>query len=252
MPSLSLPEPPQLDFATWIQQEAGVTGAVAAEDKGMHVLFSGPTQSGKTTLCRIVASLRDFVVVLGSKPRDSSLDAYVRDGYVRIDHWPPTRRDIRKCRGPGCHFIVWPNMKTRADLRKHTGLYATVLDSVYTEGLWTVVVDEGLWMCDPKGLGLGAVVSDIAYGSASNGVSLYLLVQRPANVPPITWTSVGQAILWHMGRTDDVREMASLGIYDPRAAVKAVQNLHGHQFLDLPTRAQAEWAVSEVPPAWAR
>lgn len=242
---LLLPEPPVIDFPAWIAREAATTR------QGMHLLFSGPTQSGKTTLCRIVASLRDYVVVLGTKPKDRSLERYVADGYVRLDHWPPTRSDIRKCSGDGCHFIVWPKMTTRQDLRKHTGLYLKVLDQVYAEGHWTVVVDEGLWMCNPKGLGLGDVISDIAYGSASNMVSLYLLVQRPANVPPITWTSVAQALLFHMGRTDDVRELASLGTYDPRAAVVAMQHLTGHQFLDLPTRAQAEWAISEVPPAWA-
>ena len=245
-PSLS-----QLEGAPVVPWPVFSSDFVAHWEQGQHCLFVGPAGSGKTVAARTFARARDFVVALGTKMRDKEMDEYLNEGYVRIDHWPPTRSDIRKCSGDGCHFIVWPKMVTRQDLRKHTGLYLKVLDQVYAEGHWTVVVDEGLWMCNPKGLGLGDVISDIAYGSASNMVSLYLLVQRPANVPPITWTSVAQALLFHMGRTDDVRELASLGTYDPRAAVVAMQHLTGHQFLDLPTRAQAEWAISEVPPAWA-
>ena len=51
--------------------------------QGMHKLFVGPTGCGKTILARMAARERRFVVVLGTKPRDSSLDGYVDEGYVR-------------------------------------------------------------------------------------------------------------------------------------------------------------------------
>jgi hypothetical protein len=93
---------------------------------------------------------------------------------------------------------------------------------------------------------LGGPLGDIAYGTASNNVSLYLLVQRPANVPPVAWTSVSEAEIFKMGRRDDVRELASLGVYEPNQTIEVIQRLRGHQFLSLPTRAQAEWSISEV------
>ena len=63
--------------------------------QGQHILVSGPTDSGKTVLAFWIAQLRQYVVVLGTKPRDPSLDRYVEAGYLRIDHWPPTPSDKR-------------------------------------------------------------------------------------------------------------------------------------------------------------
>jgi hypothetical protein len=75
---------------------------------------------------------------------------------------------------------------------------------------------------------------------------MYLLMQRPAGLPRIIWSSVMQAELFHMGITNDIRELASLGTYEPKDVATAVRRLTGHQFLDLPIRGGADWAISEV------
>jgi hypothetical protein len=240
-------EPPTILWDDWIRNKAAVL------EQGQHVLFCGPTQSGKTLLCRHLARLRGAVVVFGTKPVDPSLDAYVAEGYVRIDHWPPTAADYRKGRGLWADlaepkFILWPKIKTREQLRQFGHIYQKAFDEIFIEGHWCIVVDEGLWISAPSGLGLGSSLADIAYGSASNKVSLYLLVQRQANVPPVAWTSVSWAEIFHMGRLEDIREMASLGIYPRAEAQTAVQRLRGHQFMDLPCRGGAEWSISQVDP----
>lgn len=240
MPPLLLDAPPVAPWATWYNQEAYL--------KPGHILFSGPTQSGKTLLCREVARLRSYVVVFGTKAVDPSLTAYVNEGYTRIDHWPPTRSEIKKQPQGEARFILWPKIKTRNDLRKQQtkDLFARALDHIFIEGNWTIVVDEGLWFSSTSGLNLGQALGDVAYGSASNGVKLYVLVQRPANVPPVVWTSVSQALLFKSGRTDDIRELASLGTNDPKAVAAAIRDLKEYQFLDLPVRSGADWAVSKV------
>lgn len=232
--------PPVIGWAQWYAREASVI------KQGDHILFVGPTQSGKTVLCRKVVRLRDYVVVFGTKPVDASLDAYVNEGYARIDHWPPVKKDYKDQPEGQARFILWPKMKERADLRRYRDVYARALEEIFIEGRWAVVADEGLWIASRKGLNLETELGDVAYGGASNKVSLYLLAQRQANVGPVAWTSVSQALVFHMGRTDDVRDLASLGTYPPAEAVRVIQHLRGHQFLDLPCRGGVEWSISEV------
>jgi len=222
----------------------------AEEQHGLHILFVGPTQSGKTTLCRYLACLRQYVVVLGTKPRDPSLVDYQADGFLRIDHWPPTKKDQREGRDrwpPGhAWYLVWPPITRREQLYSFRPLFGTVLNEIFAEGNWTLVADEGLWLGSKDGLDLGRELSGLAYGSASNGVSMYLLMQRVAGIPRITWSSVMEAEVFHMGVSTDLQEVASLGTYEPRDVKVAIRRLRGHQFLSLPLRGGAEWAISEV------
>jgi hypothetical protein len=250
MPTPPLEVPEILPWRTWWNKKA------TEVDQGQHVLFVGPTQSGKTLLCRIMCRRRRPVVVFGTKPVDPSLVAYVKEGYVRIDHWPPTNADYRRGRDVwedgDVRFILWPDIKKRADLRRFAPVYAAAMDDIFITGHWTFVADEGLWIASPDGLGLGRQLGDMAYGTASNKVSMYLCVQRPSGIPPITWTSVTWAMVFKIGKTDDVRELASLGNYDPKDAIAAVKTLNpkdrenSHQFLDLPCRGGATWSISEV------
>jgi hypothetical protein len=243
------PPPVVLPWPQWYAMK-GRAPEAGGVGQGMHVLFVGPTQSGKTLLCRVMARRRNPVVVFGTKPVDPSLDEYVAEGYVRIDHWPPTPRDYREGRkvwaDGDCRFILWPHMKSRKDLRGFSHIYEKALDEIFIEGFWCIVVDEGLWLASPSGLGLALPLGDTAYGTASNNVSLYLLIQRPAGVPPVTWTSVSEAEIFSMGNREDVRKLASLGRQEPNQTIQVVRKLQGHQFLSLPTRGQADWTISEL------
>lgn len=224
----------------------------ARNAQGRHKLFVGPTQSGKTVLARLEARLRDYVVVLGTKPVDSSLDAYVKEGYARIDHWPPTRSEIRKQPEGTTRFLLWPKITKREDLRspRVRDAFLRLFDQAFIEGMWTIVVDEALWVARRSGLGLDEPLADMAYGSASNKVSLYITLQRPSGVSRLIWSNVSEAYIFHSGVRDDVRELASLGIYQPPDVVKVIAGLgtgQGHHpFLYLPCRAQGSWAVSEA------
>lgn len=239
--------PPVVPWNAWYWERARTPG------QGRHQLFDGPTQSGKTVLAHKLADLRDFVVVFGTKPVDASLDAYVNEGYTRIDHWPPTRSDFRKG-GWGAdeaRFILWPRIVKREQLRAYGPVFAHCLDDIFINGRWTIVIDEMLWVCGRSGLNLGQEVADIAYGSASNKVSLYMCMQRPAGVPRITWSSCADALIFKSGVTNDLRELASLGTYDPKPTTVAIKRLQRFQFLDLPCQSgdglkEATWSISRV------
>lgn len=219
---------------------------VARWRQGEHCLFSGPTGSGKTVGARALARSRKFVVVLGTKIIDPEMDAYMREGYVRVDDWPPPRKALKPADDGSIRIVLWPKIKSRPDLVKFRPVFERCLDALLVDGGWTIVADEGLWLCRPHGLNLGDPLEAIAYTGRSSKVTLMMLIQRPAGVPRNTWSNASHAFLWHSGVTSDQRELASLGTRDPKEVALAIRQLRGHEFLYLPLRAGREWAVSEV------
>ena len=236
--------------------------------QGDHQLFVGPTQSGKTVLCRVVVRHRRFVVVWGTKARDSSLDAYLDEGYLRTDQWPPrsilvpsgnrktlVRKDFNWKKyaeeNGHLHLLLWPEIKRREDLRANRDTYKRSLDDAFIDGGWTIVIDEALWATNPKGLGLDAELSQIAYGAASNKVSLYLCMQRPSGMSRLIWANVSDAYVFKSGVMDDIRELAALSTADPRDVVTVMRrDIAGHKFLHVPTRGQTlGWSISQVDAA---
>ncbi len=215
-------------------------------EQGQHVLFAGPAGSGKTVAARTLARDRQFVVALGTKMRDDEMDAYIAEGYTRVETWPPPNKAKRPLEDGSIRIVLWPKIKNRADLRRHRTTYAACLDNCLVDGGWTVVADEGLWLSDRAGLNLADHLSALAYTGRSSGVTLMMLVQRPRGVPIHTWTNASHLLIWHGGNTDDIRELASLGIQQPKEVQGAIQRLSGHDFLYLPARASTGWAVSRV------
>lgn len=214
--------------------------------QGEHVLFVGPTGSGKTVAARTLAEDRKFVVVLGTKVKDPEMDAYLAMGYTRVEQWPPTRSQLRPLSDGSIRIVLWPKIRNRLELRSHRPMFAKFLDQALIDGGWTILVDEGLWVCSRKGLALGDQLEAIAYTGRSSEVTLMTLLQRPAGVPRNVWSNVSHAFMWKHGVTNDTRELASLGTEDPKTVGLAVSQLQEYEFLYLPTRAGRGWAISKV------
>lgn len=239
--AVALAAPPVVPWDTWYP------GFRSRWAPGQHCFFDGPTGSGKTVACRVLARNRLYVVVLGTKPRDPEMDAYIADGFVRIEDWPPTPKQLKPQPDGSVHLILWPKIKTRQDLRRFRPVYARFLDDAQVKGGWTIVADEGHWLSSRSGLFLSDHLEAIAYGGRSADVTLMLLAQRPRGIPIHAWTNASHLFIWHGGNTDDQRELASLGTHPPREVQAAVQQLEGFDFLYLPARSGSDWAISRVP-----
>jgi hypothetical protein len=254
-------EVPQVPVVEWSRFDAL---QARTSVQGAHKLFDGPTGCGKTVLARYLARHRDYVVVLGTKPRDASLDGYLDEGYVRVDQWPPKEELLTVTRNGKAHIkrrayklapdqdgkvrlILWPEITKREDLHGTRQVFSKFFDAAYREGSWTIVVDETLWVTKRSGLGLDEQLSALAFMGRSSDLTLFLCMQRPRYMDRITWSSISDAYIFHTGVVDDVRDLASLGTNEPNQTVKVVQSLRGHQFLALPCRGQSEgWMISQV------
>lgn len=250
----SRPRPSELELPPVVGWEVWRNRFLRQWKQGAHLLDVGPTQSGKSLLMReLVFAGRKNVVVMGTKPRDETLEEYIEGGFVRIDHWPPENKDYRAQQPGMARFILWPKIREVGDAVRYRPLFEKALRHIYvdvdpkTGGGWTVIIDETLFFSDTKdGLGLGHILSTMAYSSASSGITMCFLMQRPAGVPRILWQSCATAFIFHMGVTNDVREMASLGTIQPKAVTEAIQKLEGHEFLDVPCRAGRRWSKTQV------
>ena len=259
MPAPSREVPSVESWPAWVNNQVARQRKIAPGE-GVHRLFNGQTRSGKTTLNKILLRMKKTTLVLGTKPKhDAALERYVsEEGFVRIDHWPPTTKELKQ-RGQyeQVKLLLWPKVKEYAQLRGFAPLFRRALQDVQIDGNWTVSIDEGLWVCARKGLDLGDVVSEIAIGGAGNGLSLHVLVQRPRNIDPIIYSSCHEGYLFKAGNENDLRELASYTSYSSRDLATAVKGLNlgneerGHQFLYAPLSGGSKWSVSEVPSDWA-
>ena len=225
--------------------------------EGIHRLFVGRTRSGKTTLCRIMTRMEKTCLVFGTKPNDPSLDDYInKEGFLRIEQWPPTKKELR-VRGPydQVKLILWPKMTAYGDLKKNRRHYQQALRDIQAEGAWSAVIDEGFQMCRKGGLDLGEEVSEIAYGGAGNGISQSIIIQRPAGVPVIVHEQSHELYQFKSGNINDIRSLASYAGTSPREFADALRRLNegrteGHQFLHAPMTDGTTWEISEVPRNW--
>lgn len=249
---------PRVSFATFINEQVATNAATASKGDGRHRLFVGQTRTGKTTLARIVNRMKKSVVVFGTKPKDASLDRYVAEGYVRIDHWPPTRRELKQ-RGPyeQVRLLLWPKVQRYEELFKFRPIFKAAIRELAFESYWTISVDELFYACQRTKLDLADELSEVAYSGASNGTSLHVTIQRPRGVPLLIPSSCHDVYAFRMGIEDDVRDLAGYSAHSSREVADAIKGLNqsregvGHEFLYLPFVGDATWKVSEVPSNWA-
>lgn len=191
----------------------------------------GPTGQGKTTLALDLLPLRDWSVILATKPRDSTLDRLRRDaGYVRVASWPPPRDGTNR-------VLLWPRWRGPLDTGRQAVAIRTALLSIFGEGSWCVFADDVQYLTDR--LRLGPVLTDLWLQARALNVSLVAATQRPRHVPLVMWSQSTHLFLWGTGDDDDLRRLGGFGGLSSKRIRATVAALPKHDVLYVNTRTGA-------------
>lgn len=120
-------------------------------------------------------------------------------------------------------FIVGPETRTVDDIPKQRAVFAGALDGAYTDGGWTVYVDELQLAADRRMMNLTTHVERMLISARSKKLSVVSAYQRPANVPrtasdQATWIAVSYT------RDRDVVDRVAEMLGRPKAEIRGALN----------------------------
>lgn len=155
-----------------------------------HVLFLGPTGSGKTQMgldALSVASRKENpAIIFAMKPRDRTLESFAKDHNFReVRYWPPeVSKNWRPEKPVG--FLLKPphNMRDINWTRqKHHDVFQECILDSYARGSRILFADETYSLTNE--LQLGDELVTVWTKGRSMNCSLWAASQRPAYIP--TW-----------------------------------------------------------------
>lgn len=207
--------------------------------QGQHVLITGATGTGKTTLAsRIVQQRVDnggCVVLFACKLKP---DATIRDEYPGWVTWKKWR-----ARRPGENRII-----LEADTRKHNlstapavqkAVFLDALNKISREGNWTVVIDEGLYFSSPSFLGLQNELAMMHALGRSAGITVVTLAQRPSHIPLIIYSSASHMFIGMNNEPSDAKRLKEAsGRWSGRVLGERIARLGGYEYLWVPSRSR--------------
>jgi hypothetical protein len=228
--------------------------------QGDHVAILGPTGSGKTHIAFDVAAIRGYVIVVACKPDDPLIDDALTHGYYLI----PTdqlNKGIEYVDGRPLHprVIYWPRLGERArrKLPEHAVLAAErahqrpriggALGFVRNEKKWTLMLDEGTWIC--RDLGLQRDVDSAMTQFRSIEASVIILGQRPSWMGRYVLSQPTHLFLFNTNDRDDRKALGEISGVDTALVRDLVGNLSfdRHEVLYIDTRNRRMYRTIAPP-----
>jgi hypothetical protein len=188
--------------------------------QGEHVSLIGATGCGKTTLAHHLLPMRKYVVVLATKPKDSSMNELIREGgFRKSKFWPAGPTDIVQ------KVVLWPSINKRSQKLNQKLVFAEALNDIYEQGAWCVYADELHYLTST--LGLQSVFTDLWQQGRSMGISLIASMQRPSHVPLLAYTQATHVFFWRANDTRDLKTIGGIGSIDSKVIQNVVARLPG-------------------------
>lgn len=201
-------------------------------EQGEHVSCVGPTGCGKSTLQFGLLPLRRYTAVLGTKPKDPTLDRLIREqGYRRVKRFrdaPLARKDKPS------RLIVWPPFTGPESFDVQREVFADAFARMFREGGWAVCADEVWYLC--KRLGLTDWLETYWTQARSLDISLLGGTQRPAHVPLFMYDAATHLFLWRDNDETNLRRVGGIGGLSADVIRATVATLPRHDALYVNTR----------------
>lgn len=196
-----------------------------AWNQGEHVTLVGPTGTGKTTLMLAIVELRQYVLVLATKPRDKTMDALARrPGWRIVRKWADMPNVIRGA----VRVVFWPTFKTPDDRPRQAYEIGQLMRGAFTDGGWCLVIDE-LWYVQQ--LGLQKMIETWYTQGRSIGLSVLAGTQRPAHVTLLAYDQPRHIFFWRDNDERNLKRIAGLNGLNSRLIRETVATLPAHHVL---------------------
>jgi hypothetical protein len=205
-----------------------------------HLGAIGPTGQGKsTTIHGLLDAHRSYVAYLATKPKDKTLDRYIKSGaYVRTQDWPGRagrwpHRQLTPESAP--RRLVWPDATALNSEARQKVVFDKALDDIYVSGGWCAVWDDYWYLTHI--LGMEKTAKKFLMNARSNDIPFVMGAQRPAGNRLVEIFDQADHLLFFRDNDEtNLKRIGNVGWLDAAPIRAFVAHLEPYQCLYVNTR----------------